>query len=121
MALAGFLAEELVFGEASTGAANDFDQATRMARHIVHAGLSPLGIVDSDNLDKGLEGAMVHQMIADQRELVAWFLAERQAVLEQVANILVDTEVIDGEEIRRLLADAPPLPPVHGPVLPETA
>ena len=121
VALAGFLAEELVFGEASTGAANDFDQATRMARHIVQAGLSPLGIVDSDNLDKGLEGAMVHQMIADQRELVAWFLAERQAVLEQVANILVDTEVIDGEEIRRLLADAPPLPPVHGPVLPETA
>lgn len=120
VALAGFLAEELVFGEASTGAANDFEQAVGLARHIVHAGLSPLGIVDAQTLDRGLEGAMVQQIIADQRELVIWFLSERRSVLERVANILVDAEVIEGEEIRRLLADAPPLPPVQGPLLPET-
>ncbi len=121
VALAGFLAEELFFGEASTGAAGDFEQATALARHIVHAGLSPLGIVDPANLDKGLEAAMVQRIIADQREMVAWFLAERRPLLQRVADVLVDTEAIDGEAIRRMLADAPPLPPVQGPPLPETA
>ena len=121
VALAGFLAEELVFGEASTGAANDFDQAVRLARHIVHAGLSQLGIVDPETLNRDLEGAVVQQIIADQREMVAWFLAERRPVLEQVAEILVDAEVADGDQIRRLLADAPPLPPVQGPAVPVEA
>ncbi|WP_374713703.1 AAA family ATPase [Symbiobacterium terraclitae] len=121
VALAGFLAEELVFGEASTGASNDFEQATRLARHIVHAGLSPLGIVDAQHSGGELESAVVRQIIADQREQVAWFLAERRPVLDQVADTLVDVEVIDGDRIRQILADAPPLPPVHGPALPESA
>jgi len=112
VALAGFLAEELLFGEASTGAMSDFEQAASLARQIVHAGLSPLGIVDVECLDKGEEAAAVQRILADQRRLVAWFLAERRSVLERVAEILVDAEVIDGAEIRRLLADAPSLPPV---------
>ena len=110
----------LRFGEASTGAAGDFEQAIALARHIVHAGLSPLGIVDPANLDKGLEAAMVQRIIADQREMVAWFLAERRPLLQRVADVLVDTEAIDGEAIRRMLADdGTALPPVQGPPLPE--
>lgn len=121
VALAGFLSEELIFGEGSTGASGDFEQANSMARHIVQAGMSELGIIDPDSLNKGLEGAILQRIIADQREWVAWYLSERREVLERVAQILVEDEVIDGEELRRLLADAPALPPVQGPFLPDAA
>ena len=43
--LAGAVAEELVFGQRSTGAVNDIEQATEIAKKMILSGLSDLGIV----------------------------------------------------------------------------
>jgi cell division protease FtsH len=45
--LAGAIAEEMKYGNRSTGAKNDFTQAWNIAKEIVEAGLSSLGIVNS--------------------------------------------------------------------------
>ncbi|MFZ5824172.1 MAG: AAA family ATPase [Bacillota bacterium] len=118
VALAGFLAEELVFGDGSTGASSDFQWVVDRAKRIVQAGMSDLGIIDPDTLSKGAEGDVVRKIIADQQALVRWFLSERRSVLERVAEVLVEEEAIDGDALRRLLAEAPPLPPVAGPDTP---
>ncbi|MGZ4106373.1 MAG: AAA family ATPase, partial [Tumebacillaceae bacterium] len=54
IALGGTVAEELIFGNRSTGAQGDIQQATNMARTIVACGLSKLGIVDIENLQKNI-------------------------------------------------------------------
>jgi len=117
VALAGFMAEELCFGQGSTGASSDFARVVDLAKGIVEAGMSSLGIIDPDTLAKGAEGEVVQRIIQEQQALVRWFLAERRAVLEQVADVLRREEVISGDSLRRLLNEAPALPPLHGPHL----
>lgn len=121
VALAGFLAEELVFGDGSTGASSDFARVVDLAKRIVQAGMSELGIIDPDTLSKGAEGEVVQKIVAEQQALVRWFLQERRPVLEQVAGVLVEEEVIDGDHLRRLVDEAPPLPPLAGPTAPAAA
>ena len=48
--LAGAISEELVYGDRSTGARNDFNQAWQTAREIVQSGLSSLGVVSIDDV-----------------------------------------------------------------------
>jgi vesicle-fusing ATPase len=115
VALAGFAAEETVLGEGSTGASSDFARATDLARRIVTSGMSELGIVDPETLSKGLEGDIVQKIIKEQRVKVAWFLAQRREVLEQVAAVLIKEEVISGDHLRSLLAEAPALEPMPAP------
>jgi ATP-dependent Zn protease len=106
VALAGFLAEELIFGQGSTGAAGDFERVMDLAKRIVSGGMSDLGIIDPEAGSKD----EVQKIIGEQQEQVRWFLAQRREVLEQVAETLVREEVIDGDALRRLLAEAPALP-----------
>ena len=61
--MAGAVAEELVFGERSTGAVSDIEQAAEIARKIVFAGLSDLGVVTSDLPS----GVLVHNYSDYQR------------------------------------------------------
>jgi cell division protease FtsH len=50
VALGGAISEQLTYGNRSTGAQNDFQQASRLARMQVQCGLSRLGIIDAENL-----------------------------------------------------------------------
>jgi vesicle-fusing ATPase len=112
IALGGFVAEETVLGAGSTGASSDFARATDLARRIVTAGMSQLGIVDPENGNRSQETEVAQAIIREQQARVRWFLEQRRAVLKQVAEILVKEEVISGEALRVLLADAPALPPM---------
>jgi ATP-dependent Zn protease len=110
ISLGGFVAEETVLGEGSTGASSDFARATDLARRIVTAGMSELGIIDPENGSRDRETEAAQKVIREQQAKVRWFLEKRREVLVQVAGILVKEEVISGEALRALLADAPALP-----------
>lgn len=111
VALAGSVAEMLIFGDRSTGAQGDFDRAVELARRIVEAGLSELGVVDPDTVDRSRVNEMVSRILKDQEAAVHDYLNARQEALRQVASLLMEREAIDGTELRALLAQAPVEPP----------
>ena len=122
--MGGRAAEEIVFNEITTGAQNDIETATDMARRMV----CEFGM--SDRLGNLTYGRRERQMFLGRdlfedrnyseqtavlideeiRRLVdACYLRARQELLEHrtqletIANALIDKEVLDGEEVKRLI------------------
>jgi len=127
--LGGRVAEILVFGEASTGAANDLERATDIARRMVtEYGLSPqlgpvrlaaeqqvayLGI--QGGLDSRVSPRTATQVDEETRRLSeeavgqAWALLEsHRSALERLAGKLCEQETVGGDEVRAILAAEPP-------------
>ena len=139
--LAGRASEEIVFGEVSTGAANDLQRATQIAENMVKEyGMSQqLGLVShreerqphflgmpatdrnySEDTARQID-TEVRQIIASSYERAKDLLQEHRQVLEQVVQILWEKETMEGEELRRLLkaeapAEAATLDPAAEPV-----
>ncbi len=101
--LAGAVAEEIILGNRSTGAGNDFREATRVAEQIIRNGMSRLGVVDVDNLPGGLRYRVLAEILRKQEERVRSYLSERRGVLERVSQLLLEKEKITGEEFRSLI------------------
>jgi len=123
--LGGRIAEELVFGECSTGAQNDLVKATDIAKSMVKAyGMSEkLGTitlererqpqflqiqVPQERGDYSEETAReidceVRRIIEMQYEGVKRLLGARKAALEAGARLLLEREVITGTDLRALL------------------
>jgi cell division protease FtsH len=123
--LGGRNAEELIFGEASTGAQNDLVRATDIAKSMVKSyGMSEkLGTVTLDRerqpllmqiqapLEKGdysEETAReidceVRRIIDEQYDRVRWLLAEKKRALIEGAKVLLDREVITGSELKAIM------------------
>ena len=123
--LGGRNAEELIFGEASTGAQNDLVRATDIAKSMVKSyGMSEkLGAVTLDRERQPLimqiqapqekgdyseETAReidceVRRIIDEQYDRVRWLLAEKKRALVEGAKALLDREVITGSELRAIM------------------
>ena len=121
--LGGRAAEEVVLGEVSTGAANDFQQATEMAeRMIKEYGMSEkLGLVarresrgqqfmgmptgDRDYSEQTAReiDEEVSRLIRDAYQRAKKVVEEQLPALEKIVAVLFEKEVMDGEELRRLL------------------
>ncbi len=101
--VAGAVCEELIYGQRSTGATGDIEQATNLAKRMVFAGLSPLGIVSQDLPGTALHDTMA-QIIKEQEDSVLPFLEARIEVIKQVTTHLLAEESITGDEFRSLLA-----------------
>lgn len=103
VALAGAIAEELEFGNRSTGSKSDFNQVWKLSREIVAAGLSSLGIVDITELssEKCYDEckSIISTMEAKTREV----LKDKQKQLLAVAECLVNEESIDRVRFMELL------------------
>ena len=122
--LSGRVAEELSFGDVTSGAANDLDRSTKTARQMVtELGMSDrLGLVKlgrkheeiflgrdiSEDLDYSEEvayaidqevKAIVDACYAKAREI----LTENRASLDRIADILLERETLDGKEFEALL------------------
>lgn len=104
--LAGSAAEQVVFGNRSTGAGNDFEQAVRLAHVMISSGMSRLGIVDPERLPRALEHEVVAEILSSLEEKVVARLAEWKPVLEDVAAALLENESMSGHELRERLAAA---------------
>jgi cell division protease FtsH len=128
--LGGRSAEEIAFAEISTGAANDLQRATDIARAMVtEYGMSDaLGAVNYDGhrgnrfLDTPFmsergphseETAQkidfeVTQIILDAHNEARRVLRERRDVLDELARRLLDKETVEGDELRTLIGPIPP-------------
>ncbi len=123
--LGGRLAEELVFAEMTSGASNDIEQATDMARKMVcEWGMSDklgplsfgkkeeaifLGREINRSQDYSPETAVmidaeVKSIVMTEYERAKKILAEQRPALERIANALLEYETLDGEEISVLIA-----------------
>ena len=112
----GRAAEELIFGEMTTGAANDIEQATKLARNMItrfgmseEFGMMALGTVQNAylNQDTSLTCApgtaervdeAVQQVIADAHARALQILRENKFKLHELARYLYKKETITGEE-----------------------
>ncbi len=123
--LGGRIAEETVFGEASTGAQNDLVKATNIAKSMVKSyGMSDkVGTIalererqsqflqlpgGSDKGDYSEETAReidceVRRIIEEQYGRVQRLLQEKKAVLQRGATLLLEREVITGAELKAVM------------------
>ena len=104
--LAGAVAEEQVLGDRSTGAANDFQQATRLAEKIIECGMSRLGIINPEALPLGLRYRVLSEILKRQEERVKSSLLKVETALRAIADFLLEQEKITGEKLREFLGPA---------------
>ncbi|KKJ01030.1 ATP-dependent zinc metalloprotease FtsH2 [Prochlorothrix hollandica] len=131
-ALGGRAAEDVIFGrdEVTTGASNDLQQVTGMARQMVtRLGMSDLGPVSLEGqsqevfLGRDLMtrseysdriGALIDQQV---RSIVQHcyedtlkLIQENRTVIDRLVDLLVEKETIDGEEFRQIVAEYTAVP-----------
>ncbi|MFO0615071.1 MAG: ATP-dependent zinc metalloprotease FtsH [Polyangiaceae bacterium] len=122
MAMGGRGAEEIVFGQINTGAANDIRQATRLARMMVsELGMSdklgPVAYTEDHEepfLGRDFGGKSrqyseaiaieidreVKAIISEQADRAKQIIEQNRAALERITAALLDRETLDTEEIR---------------------
>jgi cell division protease FtsH len=127
MTLGGRAAEELVFHEVTTGAANDLERVTSISKQMVmRFGMSEklgprvlgrnhdqpfLGREMGAEPDYSEEIAReiddeIRRVIEEGHELALRVLRERMDQLHQLARILIERETIDRDQFERLLSGA---------------
>ncbi len=126
VSLGGGMAEEMTFGEASTGPHSDLQQATQMARRMVtefgmSAKLGPRTFGSKDEMvflgreiseqrdysDKIAEmiDDEVRRLIDQSLEIARQVLTEKKDRLRYIAMMLLKHETLDGKELRKVLDD----------------
>ena len=127
-ALAGRAAEELVFDTVTTGAANDIEQATRVARAMItQYGMSDkfglMGLATQE--DQYLTGrtvmncgdataaevdAEVMKMLKEAYEEAKSLLSENRDVMDKIAEFLIEKETITGKEFMKIFREMKGIP-----------
>ncbi len=105
VSLGGAVTEELIFGSRSTGSAGDFEQAVDLAKRLVYAGMSSLGVVSKENLPDKLLHEAIQQIIAETEDRVRAHLSQQREAIEEIAQVLLENEKISGDDFRRILAE----------------
>ena len=103
VALAGALAEEICFGNRSTGARNDFAQAWDLLREIIDAGLSSLGVVKAEDIPIHTFYRECKAIIKNLEEQTRRLLQENIDSLEKIADCVLDEESLDRKRLLDLL------------------
>ena len=120
MSLGGRAAEEIVFGNVTTGAANDIEEATNYARTMItmygmsdHFGLMALESVENQYLDgrrvlncSDLTAAEIDREVMNTLkqayEEAKELLAANRGVMDELAEFLIEKETITGKEFMRI-------------------
>ena len=150
--LGGRTAEEIALSEISTGAHNDLQRATDIARAMfTEYGMSDaLGAINYDGnkrarfldipmpQERGLHGedtarlidAEIKRILTEAHDKAREILTTHRDKLETVTRRLLEVEVMEGDELRRLLELPPsahdsiesiPLPPIDSPAAPPSS
>ena len=116
----GRVAEELVFGDVTTGASNDIEQATKLARAIItRYGMSEFGMVAMESLNNVYLGGdtsmscsqetaakiddLVVVLVQKQYEKAKNLLNSHMDKLHEISKFLYEHETITGEEFMEIL------------------
>ncbi|UCH34690.1 MAG: ATP-dependent zinc metalloprotease FtsH [Armatimonadota bacterium] len=147
--LGGRAAERIVFAEPTTGATNDLERATELARRMVTEfgmsdklgarsfgrkhGMPFLGrdLMDERDYSDDVASAIDHEIraIIDQSyHRAEEILRERRSAMERIVQVLLEKETLERDEFKALLEDRPlpesesagPSPPGGEAVKPET-
>ncbi len=103
--LGGAVAEEIYYGGRSTGSKNDFEQALGMAQEIVQSGMSELGIVHLQYVDKTKISDEVNRILELLVERTRSLLSKHDKVFIKTLDILLENEVVHGEGFRAMLKE----------------
>ena len=124
----GRAAEEVVFNSITTGASNDIEQATKMARaRITRYGMTDdfdmVALETVNNAYLGGDASLacsertaatvddkVVEVVKQQHEKAKQMLIENRGKLDEIAKYLYEKETITGEEFMRILTAVPQLP-----------
>lgn len=124
----GRAAEEVVFGSITTGASNDIEQATRLARAMVtrYGMTDDFDMVALETVNNAYLGGdaslacsqhtaadidrQVVQIVRAQHQKALTILRENRGKLDEIARYLYEKETISGEEFMRILTAVPQLP-----------
>ncbi len=126
-AMGGRVAEEVVFDEVSTGAQNDLEKATQIARAMVtEYGMSekvgPLSLGHEDpnalfgsgpRVSGGTSEKIdeeVSRLLAEAHDQAVRLLHEHRDLLERLSRVLLVTETIVGEDLEAYAAGTKPIP-----------
>jgi len=122
--LAGYYAEKLVFNEITTGAGNDLEKTTDLARRLVmrygmSEKLGPRTFGETEDLiflgkeittEKNYSEKVaqeidkeVHDFIDNAAKAAQKILTEKRSLLEKIANRLIEKETIEKEEFEELM------------------
>jgi cell division protease FtsH len=131
--LAGRAAEQIVLNQTTTGAGNDIERATKMARKMIcewgmSEALGPVSYNDSpDEVFLGRElvhhqsysedtsrqiDAEVKTVVTEAFEKARGLLLENRPILDDIALALLERETINGDELERLI-NGETLPPLE--------
>ena len=126
--LGGRVAEKLVLDDISTGASNDIEQATKMARALItrYGMTEDFDMVALETVNNSYLGgdaslacseqtasrvdAKVVEIVQEQHKKAYKLLADNRRKLDEIAQYLYEKETISGEEFMRILNAQPQLP-----------
>ena len=124
----GRAAEELIFHSITTGASNDIEQATKMARALItrYGMTEDFDMVALETVNNSYLGgdaslacseqtasrvdAKVVEIVQEQHKKAYKLLADNRRKLDEIAQYLYEKETISGEEFMRILNAQPQLP-----------
>jgi len=134
--MGGRVAEEIIFNEISTGASNDIERATGLARRMVteygmSPTLGPLAFGKKDELvflgreineQRNYSDEVAFQIDQEIRQLIDDAYTQAREVLtdhidklEAIAMLLMENETVEAEELEALFDSPKPQPTLHGP------
>ena len=125
--LGGRVTEQVVFGdpEVTTGASNDLQQVTNIARQMVtRYGMSNIGPIalEDDNNEQMFLGGEYNEAVADRidtevckiinycEQIATEIILDNRVVIDLAVEKLLDGETIDGDEFRKLVSQYTILP-----------
>lgn len=106
IALGGAAAEEMFYGDRSTGSRGDFDQAMNIVRSMVECGLTELGIIDQSMMTPDKWASITRTILDELMIRVKSMLEGQRDVFTSSLDVLTSEETLSGERFRQLLADA---------------
>nr|YP_009745152.1 putative plastid division protein [Halymenia maculata]QIG87162.1 putative plastid division protein [Halymenia maculata] len=131
-ALGGRAAEEVVFGDAevTTGASNDLQQVTSMARQMVtRFGMSKIGPLSLESeetnpfLGRGVGTSseysdeiaikidqQIQSIVQECHKKTIQIIRDNRVVIDRLVDLLIEKETINGEEFRQIINEYTPVP-----------